>query len=290
MEKTRTSDGFIISDAITDLEDRFPLKELLALEYFTKYRSVYYKQRELGVQVNGRNYYNLLKFLAEIHEYRVDDAKAIAKRLRTGGAEWRNCEAIFAEVIVYRYYVRLAYEGIIRSVRLGRAECDVVVERLDGTAAYLELFSIMPDRKQLPDGEISVKEYKTHKQDDPASIRQKLLRKITKQGQMRKARENYAVIELNDVSIAGDFAVLSSLSGGYKITILGGCDSRRPRVPEGGVDHKRRSSEAARNRGAGARDQAHDYVDSGPAMAGWIGEQPERDGEEGEAEGVADGP
>jgi len=118
MEKTHTSDGFIISDAITDLEDRFPLKELL------------------------------------------------------------------------------------------------IVERLDGTVAYLELFSIMPDRKQLPDGEISVKEYETHKQDDPASIRQKLLRKITKQGQMRKARENYAVIELNDVSIAGDFAVLSSQSGG----------------------------------------------------------------------------
>src|SRR6266508_1338230 len=84
MENTRTSDGFIISDAITDLEDRFPLKELLALQYFTIYRRGYYKQRELGVQVNDRNYYNLLKFLAEIHEYRVDDAKAIAKRLRTG--------------------------------------------------------------------------------------------------------------------------------------------------------------------------------------------------------------
>jgi len=41
MENTRTSDGFIISDAITDLEDRFPLKELLALEYFTKYRRGY---------------------------------------------------------------------------------------------------------------------------------------------------------------------------------------------------------------------------------------------------------
>jgi len=39
MEKTGTSDGFIISDAITDLGDRFPLKELLALEYFIKYRS-----------------------------------------------------------------------------------------------------------------------------------------------------------------------------------------------------------------------------------------------------------
>jgi hypothetical protein len=79
MEKTRTSDGFIISDPITDLEDRFPRKELLALEYFTKYRRGYYEQRELGVQVNDRNSHNLLKFLA--------------------------------------------YEGIIRSVRLGRAEC-----------------------------------------------------------------------------------------------------------------------------------------------------------------------
>jgi hypothetical protein len=131
----------------------------------------------------------------------------------------RRSEAIFAEIIVYRYYVRLVYEGIVRSVRLGRTECDVIVERLDGTAAYLELFSIMPDRKQLKPGEISLKEYKTHTQDDPASIRQKLLRKIAKQGQMRAPRENYAVIELNDVSIAGDFAVLSSLSDGYKITI-----------------------------------------------------------------------
>jgi hypothetical protein len=38
MEKNRTSDGFIISDAITDMEDRFPIKALLALEYFTKNR------------------------------------------------------------------------------------------------------------------------------------------------------------------------------------------------------------------------------------------------------------
>jgi hypothetical protein len=52
-----------------------------------------------------------------------------------------------------------------------------------------------------------------------ASIRQKLLRKISKQNQFKKPRENFAVIELNDVSIAGDFAVLSSLSGGYKLTL-----------------------------------------------------------------------
>lgn len=219
MEQQKNADRFVISDAVTDLERRFPMRELLGVEYLKKYRAAYYKQRELGAQIGTRNYYNLVKFIAEIHEYRLDDAKALGKRLRTDGTEWRNCEAIFAEIIVYRYYLRLVYEGLIRSVRLGRAECDVIVDRLDGSTAYLELFSIMPDRKQLQPGEFAVKEYKAHTQDDPASIRQKLLRKIAKQGQMRRTRENYAVIELNDVSIAGDFAVLSSLSGGYKITI-----------------------------------------------------------------------
>jgi hypothetical protein len=36
---------------------------------------------------------------------------------------------------------------------------------------------------------------------------------------MQKARENWAVIELNDVSIAGEFTVLASLSDGYKVII-----------------------------------------------------------------------
>lgn len=52
-----------------------------------------------------------------------------------------------------------------------------------------------------------------------ASIRQKLLRKISRQSQLSKPRENFAVIELNDTSIAGDFAVLSSLSSGYKLKV-----------------------------------------------------------------------
>lgn len=52
-----------------------------------------------------------------------------------------------------------------------------------------------------------------------ASIRQKLLHKISRQSQLSKPRENFAVIELNDASIAGDFAVWSSLSGGYKLKV-----------------------------------------------------------------------
>jgi hypothetical protein len=52
-----------------------------------------------------------------------------------------------------------------------------------------------------------------------SSVRQKLLRKIAKQGQMKQNRENWAVIDLNNHTIAGDFAVLSSLSSGYKVAL-----------------------------------------------------------------------
>jgi hypothetical protein len=52
-----------------------------------------------------------------------------------------------------------------------------------------------------------------------ASIRQKLLRKRSQQGQFSKRRDNFAVIELNHVSIIGDFSILSSLSSGYKMRI-----------------------------------------------------------------------
>ena len=73
---------------------------------------------------------------------------------------------------------------------------------------------------------------KTHTQTEMASIRQKLLRKIAKQNQLKKPRENYAVIELNDVSIAGDFAVLSSLSDGYKLNL----DVQSEKVLSSGYD------------------------------------------------------
>ena len=205
---------FVVSDAITDLEQQFPVKDLLALDYFQKYRRYYYRCQNEGWQIPPRNYYKLLQFLADIHEYRPDDAQTFVKEFRTRAEDRRNSEATFAEVIVYRHYVRLVYENIIRAVRHGRKECDIIVDRLDGSTAFLEVFSIMPNRS-----EISVNDITTHTQDAMASVRQKLLRKIRKQNQMTKARDNYAVIELNDVSITGSFAVLSSLSSGYKVTI-----------------------------------------------------------------------
>lgn len=77
----------------------------------------------------------------------------------------------------------------------------------------------MPSFVQPEKGKIVVRNVKTHTQTEMASIRQKLLSKIAKQKQLSKPRENYAVIELNDPIIAGDFTVLSSLSSGYTVTI-----------------------------------------------------------------------
>ncbi len=213
-------DDFVVSDAITDLEQAFPLKDLLVLDYFSRHREGYYRCYEEGWQVSPRNYYNLLQYLREIYDYREEDSRTFAKALRGSAADMPNSDATFAEIIVYRYYIRLAYEGIIKSVQLGRQECDVIVERLDGSGAYLEVFSIKPKLPVPAPGERFVAySIMTHTQDAMASVRQKLLRKIHEQNQMTKPRDNYAVIELNDPSIAGDFAVLSSLSSGYKVMI-----------------------------------------------------------------------
>jgi len=223
--------AIVVSDVVTDLEQAFPFQDLLKLDYFQKYRRAHYRFREERFVVEPRrNYRSLLQYLTEIHEYSSDDAKGFAKKLRDEDSEWRSGEAIFAEIIVYRYYVRLVSEGIVRSARLGRKDCDVIVERLDGSREYLEVLSIRPNLPEPgPEGFASYK-ISTHTQDAKSSIRQKLLHKIREQKQMSKPRENYAVIELNDVSIVGDFHVLSSLSDGYKIHI--GRKTRR-KIDEG---------------------------------------------------------
>jgi hypothetical protein len=215
-ETPEPPDDFKVSDAVSQLEDRFPFKDLLSLDYFRRYRKGYYDLRQHGWQVPLRNYCTLLEYLTDIHEYSAEDASSFAKKFRTGNADWRNGEAVFAEVIVYRYYVRLVYEGIISNVLVGR-DCDTVVQRLDGSSAYLEVFCIQPDFPTSEGGEPVVFDIKTHSQNAKSSVRQKLLHKIREQHQMTARRDNYAVIELNDVSIAGSFAVLSSLSGGYKV-------------------------------------------------------------------------
>ena len=209
----------VVDDSVTDAEKAFPFTDLLNLDYFRKYRRAWYRYPEIDIQIPTRNYLNLLKYLSEIKEYNAQHANAFAKDFRTAGSDLRNAEAVFAEVIVYRYYVRLVYEGIISSVDFNRSECDIIVERLDGSKAYLEVFCVMPSLRTSTPEHVIVNDIKTHKQEDMASIRQKLLSKIQNKRQLSKPRENFAVIELNDISIAGDFSVLSSLSSGYKIWI-----------------------------------------------------------------------
>ena len=218
MEQNLTD--FITSDIVTDHEEQFALPDLLKCDYFKRHREAYYAAREAGCLNRYRNYVTLLEDLNDIHAYNEQHAKSYAKRFREGSKDWRNCEAIFSEVIVYRAYIRGVYEGLIRGIHLEEAESDIIVERLDGSKMFLEVFCVMPSFP-LPDENEKFKVFsvKTHTQTEMASIRQKLLRKISKQSQLSKPRENFAVVELNDVSIAGDFAVLSSLSSGYKLKL-----------------------------------------------------------------------
>jgi len=210
----------IINDAVTDYEKEFPYKELLDLDYFKKYRDAYYEMPKRGFQHSPRNYYNLLLYINELADYNEQHANGFIKRLKSEGKDWNNAEAIFSEIIVYRYYLRPVYEGLIKGIHKVNSECDIIIELLDGTKQYLEVFCIMPNFKRpSKSGEFVLTDVKTHTQTEMASIRQKLLRKIEKQKQFTKPRDNFAVIELNDISIAGDFAILSSLSDGYKITI-----------------------------------------------------------------------
>ena len=209
----------IYDDIVSDSEKKFKFQELLSTDYFQKYRRAYYWSRERAFFNWQRNYVNLLTFLDEIHEYNGQHAKSFVKRLGESANDWKNCEAIFAEIIVYRHYVRLVYEGLIRKLELYASESDIIIERLDGTKAYFEVFCVMPNLTLPEDGKVVLQSVKTHTQNEMASIRQKLLRKIKKQNQLSKPRENYAIIELNDPIIAGDFSVLSSLSSGYTLTI-----------------------------------------------------------------------
>jgi hypothetical protein len=210
----------ITHDAITDSEKQFPYEDLLDLDYFKKYRNSYYEMPKRGYQLGPRNYFNLLLYINEIRDYNQQHAKGFVKRLKTAGKDWKNAEAIFSEIIVYRYYIRPVYEGLIRAIHKINSECDIIIELMDKTKQYLEVFCVMPNFK-MPSkpGEIAVGDVKTHTQNEMASIRQKLLRKIEKQKQFTTQRDNFAVIELNDSLIAGDFAILSSLSSGYKVTI-----------------------------------------------------------------------
>lgn len=222
-----------VSDAVTDAERHFPMERLLECDYLAKYRCAYYEAGKLGFLNPHRNYVTLLTSLSEIHAYNEQHARSFAKRLRVNAADFKQCEAVFAEIIVYHHYVRDVHEDLVRRIELHESEADVIVERPDGSRMFLEVFSVNPDFPIAKrGGKPIVNDVRTHTQDAMASIRRKLLRKIQKQKQMSTPRENFAVIELNNANIAGDFSVLSSLSGGYKVQF----DTRTLQAVSSGYD------------------------------------------------------
>lgn len=206
-------------DYVDDVESSFPFPELIETRYFQDYKKGLMDAPSRGFGLGVRNYYNLLSYLNEIYQYSSIHANRFKKRF-SKERDWKNLEAVFSEIIVYRYYIRLVYEEILKSIEMVEYECDIILELHDSSKLFLEVFCIMPDLQKLSrDTKFVVNDIKTHTQKELSSVRQKLLRKIEKQKQFAKPRTNIAVIELNDWVIAGDFSILSSLSNGYKIWI-----------------------------------------------------------------------
>lgn len=192
---------------------------LLESKYFKLYKQAYLQTVNTNYFNPHRNYYNLINSFKNIYEINENHAKSFAKRIRTQQKEWNDCEAVYCEVIVYNYYISLLQEGIVKNILMKKDDYDLKIEYVDGTSEYFEIFSVMPQIGASLSGETSVYRLKTHLQQEASSIRQKLLRKIEKQNQLKEPRQNYAIIELNDIRIADDFIIVSSLTGGYKVKV-----------------------------------------------------------------------
>ncbi len=196
--------------------------ELLETEYLRLLKIAYDKTRNTVFFNHYRNYEVLLCSLGLICSFSKQHAKSFVNRIKQQQKNLRQCEATFTEIIVYAYYLKLLPEGILKSLQLQKNDYDLKLELVDGSISYYEIFSIMPNLKISSVCKMMINDIKTHLHDEYSSIRQKLRRKILEQKQLRQARNNFAVIELNDPVIAGDFSVLSSLSDGYKINIDAG--------------------------------------------------------------------
>ena len=169
------SSDFIMSDIVTNQENQFALADLLKCEYFKRQRESF-SGRELWLPQPLSELCNIAG-RPRGHPCLQRAAREVSpKRFRDGSRDWRDCEAIFSEVIVYRAYIRGVYEGVIRSIHLEEAEADIIVERLDGSRMFLEVFCVMPSFPLNDDHrESNVYSVKTHTQTEMASIRQKLL-------------------------------------------------------------------------------------------------------------------
>ncbi len=194
------------------LERAFFKRDLLATSYFKRMREHHLDTQKVGRANPLRDYPTLLNALTQIHAHRSDHAQSFIKRLRDQQKDYESCEAVFAEVIVYMGCLREVWEGHLTRLELQTDSHDLELTRPDDTHAFLEVLCVMP--APAPDS-IGLVSYQTHMQEANSSIRQKLFQKIER-GQLTAPRENWAVIELNHSAMT-PFAVLSSLSSGYKI-------------------------------------------------------------------------
>ena len=97
----------------------FPDPRLLTTDYLVQLRECYEDcdtpERRCFINVY-RNYHALLSCLSNIHDYDPQHFKSYAKRLREQQRDFKSCESIFSEIIVYRHYLRLVSEGIVASI------------------------------------------------------------------------------------------------------------------------------------------------------------------------------
>ncbi len=199
-----------------NMSNTFFDQNLLHTKYLKKYR-------RMADDISGtflfnphRNYWHLIDSLVEIFNYNKGHAYSFTKRIKSQESDWKNCEAVYTEIILYSYYLKLVGEDIVSDIAIQTNDYDLRIQRSDGSHIYFEAFCIMPCQRISTRGNIKVNSIVSQTQDELSSIRQKLLRKINKQNQMKKCRKNFAVIELNDNRL-DDFHILSSLSDGYKI-------------------------------------------------------------------------
>ncbi|MBI3398981.1 MAG: hypothetical protein HY026_07100 [Deltaproteobacteria bacterium] len=199
---------------IESIEQSFFDKDVLNTEYLLRYRRTYYQQLQDGWQLAFKNYESILDCLISIFENNNQYGKSYCSRIKSEPENMRSCEAIMSEAFVHNYYIPLKNENLIKSIELIEKECDLIIEENSNSKRYYEILTLMPDI-----GFDGVYEIKTQRQKEPSSLRQKILEKIRGRKQFTKNRKNIAAIDLNDISITGNFHVLSSLSNGYKAKI-----------------------------------------------------------------------
>ncbi len=94
-----------------------------------------------------RSHQILLEDLNSINQFNPKHARHYVKRINTQQTQYKDCEAVFTEIIVYSYYLRLFYEGVIQSIDRKEDDYDLRIGIKDGTSQFLEVFSVMPDIK-----------------------------------------------------------------------------------------------------------------------------------------------